>query len=102
MPNDRISPLEVVLGNILGEESPSRPDKKQFLSELILITTSIFALCKALLERSQSNQLLNDLLAVAIDQVSSALPDGVSDAYEESVAHHEQGLNELLAIEGHL
>ena len=52
MPNDRISPLEVVLGNILGEESPSRPDKKQFLSELILITTSIFALCKALLERS--------------------------------------------------
>ena len=24
------------------------------------------------------NQLLNDLLAVAIDQVSSALPDGVS------------------------
>ena len=48
------------------------------------------------------NQLLNDLLAVAIDQVSSALPDGVSDAYEESVAHHEQALNELLEIEGHL
>ena len=43
--------LEVVLGNILGEESPSRPDQKQFLSELILITTSIFALCKALLRK---------------------------------------------------
>ena len=28
MPNDRISPLEVVLGNILGEESPSRPEPK--------------------------------------------------------------------------
>ena len=52
MPNDRIPPLDVVLGNILGEESPSRPDQKQFLSELILITTSIFALCKALSERS--------------------------------------------------
>ena len=102
MPNDRISPLEVVLGNILGEESPSRPDKKQFLSELILITTSIFALCKHYSKGVSRNQLLNDLLAVAIDQVSSALPDGVSDAYEESVAHHEQGLNELLAIEGHL
>ena len=49
MPNDRISPLDVVLGNIL--ESPSRPDQKQFLSELILITTSIFALCKALLRK---------------------------------------------------
>ena len=52
MPNDRISPLEVVLGNILGEESPSRPDQKAVSFELILITTSIFALCKALLERS--------------------------------------------------
>ena len=31
MPNDRISPLDIVLGNILGEESPSKPDQKQFL-----------------------------------------------------------------------
>ena len=51
MPNDRISPLEVVLGNILGEESPSRPDQKAVSFELILITTSIFALCKALLRK---------------------------------------------------
>ena len=28
MPNDRISPLDIVLGNILGEESPSKPDQK--------------------------------------------------------------------------
>ena len=52
MPNDRISPLEVVLGNILGEESPSRPDQKQFLSELILITTSILRSAKHYSERS--------------------------------------------------
>ena len=52
MPNDRISPLEVVLGNILGVRNHQVDQtKKQFLSELILITTSIFALCKALLRK---------------------------------------------------
>ena len=38
MPNDRISPLDIVLGNILGEESQVNLTKKQFLFELIFIT----------------------------------------------------------------
>jgi hypothetical protein len=46
------------------------------------------------------NQLLNDLLAVAIDQVSSSLPDGVSDAYEHAVAEHHEGLTQVLEHEG--
>ena len=103
MPNDRISPLEVVLGNILGEESPSTPDQKAVSFRIDFDNyVNLFALQSITPKGVSRNQLLNDLLAVAIDQVSSALPDGVSDAYEESVAHHEQGLNELLAIEGHL
>ena len=41
------------------------------------------------------NQLLNDLLAVALDQVESSLPDGPSHAYEAAVEHHEEGLTAL-------
>ena len=48
------------------------------------------------------NQLLNDLLAVALDQVESSLPDGVSDVYAEALENHEQGLSLILEEEGHL
>ena len=77
--------------------------KKQFLFRIDFDNYVNLCALQSITPKGVSrNQLLNDLLAVAIDQVSSALPDGVSDAYEESVAHHEQALNELLAIEGHL
>ena len=48
------------------------------------------------------NQLLNDLLAVALDQVESSLPDGASDAYEHALVENEEGLTMLLEQEGHL
>ena len=47
-------------------------------------------------------KLLNDLLAVALDQVESSLPDGVSDVYAEALENHEQGLSLILEEEGHL
>ena len=48
------------------------------------------------------NQLLNDLLAVALDQVESSLPDGASDAYEHALLENEEGLTMILEQEGHL
>ena len=45
---------------------------------------------------------LNDLLAVALDQVESSLPDGASDAYEHALVENEEGLTMLLEQEGHL
>ena len=48
------------------------------------------------------NQLLNDLLAVALDQVESSLPDGASAAYEHALLENEEGLTALLEQEGHL
>ena len=48
------------------------------------------------------NQLLNDLLAVALDQVESSLPDEASEAYEHALLENEEGLTALLETEGHL
>ena len=103
MPNDRISPLEVVLGNILGEESPSRPDQKAVSFRIDFDNYVNLCALQSITPKGVSrNQLLNDLLAVAIDQVSSSLPDGVSDAYEHAVEHHREGLTEVLSHEGQL
>lgn len=101
MPNDRISPLDIVLGSILGEEAPSKPDQKAITFRIDFDNYVNLSALHSLSKVSR-NQLLNDLLAVAIDQVASSLPDGASDAYEESVAHHHEGFSELLATEGHL
>ena len=96
------SPLDIVLGNILGAEH-TRPDQKAVSFRIDFNNYVKLSALQSITPKGVSrNQLLNDLLAVALDQVESSLPDGVSDAYEESVVHHEQGLNELLAIEGHL
>lgn len=101
MPNDRISPLDVVLGSILGDEPASKPDQKALTFRVDF--DNYVGLCALQsLGKVSRNQLLNELLAVAIDQVSSSLPDGASDAYEESYAHHHEGLTEQLAHEGHL
>ena len=103
MPNDRISPLDIVLGNILGEESPSKPDQKAVSFRIDFDNyVSLCALQSITPKGVSRNQLLNDLLAVAIDQVVSSLPDGVSDAYEHSYAENQEGLNQLLEHEGHL
>lgn len=102
MPND-ISPLDIVLGNILGEESSSRPDQKAVSFRIDFDNYVNLCALQSITPKGVSrNQLLNDLLAVAIDQVSSSLPDGVSDAYEHAVEHHREGLNEVLSHEGHL
>ena len=103
MPNDRISPLEVVLGNILGEESPSTPDQKAVSFRIDFDNYVNLCALQSITPKGVSrNQLLNDLLAVAIDQVSSSLPDGVSGAYEHAVAEHYEGLTQVLEHEGHL
>lgn len=100
MPND-ISSLDIVLGSILGEEAPSKPDQKA-LTFRVDFDNYVNLCALQSLGKVSRNQLLNELLAVAIDQVASSLPDGVSDAYDEAVHHHDMHLNELLAQEGHL
>ncbi len=98
MPN----PLDVVLGNILGSEQ-TRPDQKAVSFRIDFKNyVKLCALQNITPKGVSRNQLLNDLLAVALDQVESSLPDGASDAYEEAVAHNEEGLTMLLETEGHL
>ena len=98
MPN----PLDVVLEISLVQNKPDlikravsfRIDFKNYvkLSALQSITP----------KGVSRNQLLNDLLAVALDQVESSLPDGASDAYEHALVENEEGLTMLLEQEGHL
>lgn len=102
MVDDGVSPLDIVLGNILGSQA-SRPDQKAVSFRIDFGNYVNLCALQAITPKDVSrNQLLNDLLAVAIDHVVSALPDGASDAYFEAVAHHEEGLTELLAQEGRL
>lgn len=103
MPNDRNSPLDVLLGNILGADAPSRPDQKAVSFRIDFDNyVNLCALQSITPKGISRNQLLNDLLAVALDQVSSSLPDGVSDAYEQAVIENEEGLRMVLETEGHL
>jgi hypothetical protein len=98
MPN----PLDVVLGTILGSEQTSSDQKAVSFRIDFNNYVKLCALQSITPKGVSRNQLLNDLLAVAIDQVSSSLPDGVSDAYEHSVAEHDEGLTAILEQEGHL
>lgn len=99
MPN---SPLDNVLGVILGAEH-SRPDQKAVSFRIDFDNYVKLSALQSITPKGVSrNQLLNDLLAVALEQVESSLPDGVSDMYEEEVQRHEQGLSLLLEEEGHL
>ncbi len=99
MPN---SPLDNVLGVILGAEH-SRPDQKAVSFRIDFDNYVKLSALQSITPKGVSrNQLLNDLLAVALEQVESSLPDGVSDMYAEEVQNHEQGLSLLLEEEGHL
>ena len=98
MPN----PLDVVLGNILGSEQTSSDQKAVSFRIDFNNYVKLAALQSITPKGISRNQLLNDLLAVALDQVVSSLPDGYSDAYEESVQQHEEAFNEILEQEGHL
>jgi hypothetical protein len=103
MTNDRVSPLDVVLGTILGDESSGRPDQKAVSFRIDFNNYVNLCALQSITPKGVSrNQLLNDLLAVAIDQVSSSLPPDVSDAYEHSVHEHEEGLTMVLESDGHL
>ena len=98
MPN----PLDVVLGNIHGSEQP-RPDQKPVSIRIEVKNYVKLSALQSITPKGVSrNQLLNDLLAVALDQVESSLPDGASDAYEHALVENEEGLTMLLEQEGHL
>ena len=98
MPN----PLDVVLGTILGSEQTSSDQKAVSFRIDFNNYVKLCALQSITPKGVSRNQLLNDLLAVAIDQVASSLPDGVSDAYEHALVENEEGLTMLLEQEGHL
>lgn len=101
MPNDD-SPLQVALGTILGAEH-SRPDQKAVSFRIDFNNyVSLCALQSITPKGVSRNQLLNDLLAVALDQVTSSLPDGPSHAYEAALEEHYEGLTMILETEGHL
>ena len=96
------SPLDNVLANILGGEQ-SRPDQKAVSFRIDFNNYVKLSALQSITPKGVSrNQLLNDLLAVALDQVESSLPDGVSDAYAEALETHEQGLLLILEEDGHL
>jgi len=98
MPN----PLDVVLGNILGSEQ-TRPDQKAVSFRIDFKNYVKLSALQSITPKGVSrNQLLNDLLAVALDQVESSLPDGASDAYEHALLENEEGLTAILEQDGHL
>lgn len=102
MPNDGSSPLDIILGNILGSEH-TRPDQKAVSFRVDFKNYVKLCALQSITPKGVSrNQLLNDLLAVALDQVESSLPDGASDAYEQALLEHEEGLAMVLEQEGHL
>ena len=98
MPN----PLDVVLGNILGSEQ-TRPDQKAVSFRIDFKNYVKLSALQSITPKGVSrDQLLNDLLAVALDQVESSLPDGASHAYEHALLENEEGLTMILEMEGHL
>ena len=98
MPN----PLYVFFGYILGSEQ-TRPDQKAVSFRIDFKNYVKLSALQSITPKGVSrNQLLNDLLAVALDQVESSLPDGASDAYEHALVENEEGLTMLLEQEGHL
>ena len=96
------SPLDNVLANILGGEH-SRPDQKAVSFRIDFNNYVKLCALQSITPKGVSrNQLLNDLLAVALDQVESSLPDGASDVYEQALIESEEGLTALLEQDGHL
>ena len=96
------SPLDNVLGVILGAEH-TRPDQKAVSFRIDFNNYVKLCALQSITPKGVSrNQLLNDLLAVALDQVESSLPDEVSEAYEHALLENEEGLTMLLETEGHL
>lgn len=102
MPNDHLSPLDLALGTILGSEN-SRPDQKAVSFRIDFNNyVSLCALQSITPKGVSRNQLLNDLLAVGLDQVTSALPDGPIDLYQGAWNEVHEQLTDLLREEGHL
>ena len=98
MPN----PLDVVL-EISLVQNKLRPDQKAVSFRIDFKNYVKLSALQSITPKGVSrNQLLNDLLAVALDQVESSLPDGASDAYEHALVENEEGLTMLLEQEGHL
>lgn len=102
MPQNENSPLDLALGTILGAEQ-TRADQKAVSFRIDFNNYVNLCALQSITPKGVSrNQLLNDLLAVAIDQVESSLPPDAASAYEDAVSHHEEGLNEVLSHQGHL
>jgi hypothetical protein len=102
MSNDGNSSLDNLLGTILGAEH-SRPDQKAVSFRIDFKNYVKLSALQSITPKGVSrNQLLNDLLAVGLDEVASSLPDGVSDAYEHALFEHEEGLTAILEQDGHL
>lgn len=102
MQHDGNSPIDIALATILGSEH-GRPDQKAVSFRIDFKNYVNLCALQSITSKGVSrNQLLNDLLAVGIDQVASSLPDGAIEAYEASVIEHEEGLSMVLEQEGHL
>jgi hypothetical protein len=101
MPNEN-SPLHLALETILGGEHVKADQKAVSFRIDFKNYVNLCALQSITPKGVSRNQLLNDLLAVAIDSVHLSLPDGASDAYERAVLENEEGLNMILEQEGHL
>lgn len=100
--NDENSSLNNILGTILGAEH-SRPDQKAVSFRIDFNNYVKLSALQSITPKGVSrNQLLNDLLAVGLDQVASSLPDGFSDAYENALLEHHEGLTAVLEQDGHL
>lgn len=102
MHNDGNSPIDIALATILGSEN-GRPDQKAVSFRIDFRNYVNLCAMQSITSKGVSrNQLLNDLLAVGIDQVASSLPDGAIEAYEHAVLEHEEGLTMILEQDGHL
>lgn len=102
MPNDEVSPIDLALGTILGGDS-SRPDQKAVSFRIDFKNYVSLCAVQAITPKSVSrNQLLNDLLAVALHEVVNALPLDAEHAYFSAYEEAEEALNHVLENEGHL
>lgn len=102
MENNLNSSLTNVLSTIIGSEN-SRADQKAVSFRIDFDNYVKLSTLQSITAKGVSrNQLLNDLLAVGLDQVVSSLPEGYIDAYENAFSEHEEGLSAMLEQDGHL
>lgn len=97
------SPLESVIGTIMGE--PPKTSSQKAVSFRIDFDNyvGLISLQSLISNKDVSrNQFLNDLLAVAIAEVVSSLPDPAADAYAHAYDNNHEGLQMVLEQEGQL